>query len=300
MKAAVLEKLNSELVIHDLVIPELGYGQVLVKVMASGICGKQIGEIAGQYGEDKFLPHLLGHEGGGIVEKVGLGVTQVFQDEHVVMHWRKGAGIDAAPPKYTSGDEVIGGGWVTTFNEYAVVSENRLTPIDKDIPFEVAALMGCAVTTGFGVVFNEINLKPYHSIAVIGCGGVGLNIITAAKMAGAFPIIAVDKEYSKLIMALEFGATHMYSDLNRYAFGVDYVVESHKGVYVHDLGGSLTESKGGMTEPNRDIPLYLKLWKQHRLNIDSLITHRYKLDKINTALDTVRSGKAGRVIIEME
>jgi Zn-dependent alcohol dehydrogenase len=302
MKAAVLEKLNSELVIHDLVVPDLEYGQVLVKVMASGICGKQIGEIAGQYGPDLYLPHLLGHEGGGVVGAVGPGVTQVITGEHVVMHWRKGAGIDASPPKYLDENgQVIGGGPVTTFNEYAVVSENRLTVIPKDVPLEVAALMGCAITTGFGVVFNEINLKPYHTIAVIGCGGIGLSIIQAAKLIGAWRIYGVDKTRYKMDMAERFGVTHpslAKSNFNQ----IDYVVNCHNGVFIQDnIKGVTYESLGGATDPNRDIPIYLeKLWRHNRIKLESLITDCFCLDEINAALDVVRSGKIGRCIIEME
>ena len=143
MKAAILEELGKPLVISDLTITKLDVGQVLVKVHCSGICGKQIGEISGHFGPDKFLPHLLGHEGGGEVLDIGPGVTCVKPGDHVVMHWRKGKGIESSFPRYTRLVlDDIGGGLVTTFNEYAVVSENRLTPIPKTIPFEVAALMG--------------------------------------------------------------------------------------------------------------------------------------------------------------
>src|SRR5579862_6964716 len=147
MKAAILEALRAPLVLDDEVnVPDLECGQVLVEVHRSGICGAQIGEIEGRKGPDKFLPHLLGHEGGGIVLETGPGVTHVKQGDHVVLHWRKGAGIQAQPAKYQWNGRTVNAGWVTTFNEHAVISENRLTPIPKDIGFEVAALMGCAIT----------------------------------------------------------------------------------------------------------------------------------------------------------
>lgn len=210
MKAAILVELNKPLMIEDIELPrELLYGQVLVKLICSGICGSQIGEIDGVKGPDKFLPHLLGHEGGGIVEDVGLGVTKVKKGNHVVMHWRKGAGIDAAPPQYRWGDKIVNAGWVTTFNEYAVISENRLTPIPADVDFEIAALMGCAVTTGLGVVNNNAQLKIGESIAVFGAGGVGLNVIQGAALVSATPIIAIDLYDNKLQLAKEFGATHV-------------------------------------------------------------------------------------------
>ena len=209
-KAAILVEQKSPLVIADIDLPlRLEYGQVLVKVVCSGICGSQIGEIDGVKGPDAFLPHLLGHEGGGIVEEIGPGVTKVKERDHVVMHWRKGAGIEAPTPQYKWGDKTVNAGWITTFNEYAVVSENRLTPIPDDIDFEIAALMGCAVTTGLGVVSNNAKIKIGESVVVFGAGGVGLNVIQGARLVSAYPIIAVDLYDNKLEMARLMGATHV-------------------------------------------------------------------------------------------
>jgi S-(hydroxymethyl)glutathione dehydrogenase/alcohol dehydrogenase len=214
MKAAILEKLNAPLVIDEIEIPALECGQVLVQIHRSGICGAQINEIAGTKGEDKFLPHLLGHEGGGVILEIGPGVTQVQKGDHVVLHWRKGAGIHSQAPKYKWGDRVVNAGWVTTFSECAVVSENRVTPIEKDIPFEIAALMGCAVTTALGLINNLAQLKIGQSIAVFGCGGVGLNVVQGAAMVAADPIIAIDIYDHKLQMAKDFGATHTINSKN--------------------------------------------------------------------------------------
>lgn len=336
-KAAILEKLNAPLVIDELEIPTLECGQILVKVHASGICGKQIGEINGIYGEDKYLPHLLGHEGGGIVIAVGPGVTQVKPSNHVVMHWRKGVGIEADFPRYKSSNELIGAGKITTFNEFAVVSENRLTRIDENIPFEIAALMGCAVTTGLGVVFNDAQLKPGQSIAVIGCGGVGLNVIQGATMVSAYAIAAVDIYDSKLRMAEMFGANgfiNIKDDPGGIVFIEDFDVivdttgqfdliakayelvapggkvimvgQATKGkpLVIPDMsknftGKTLTDSQGGQTNPSIDIPRYLELYRRRILKLDDLITHRYPLDKVNEAIEMTKSGKAGRCIIEM-
>jgi len=165
-KAAILETLGLPLVIAELDIPAPQYGQVLVRVRCSGVCGTQVGEINGWRGTDHHLPHLLGHEGGGVVVEVGPGVKFIRPDHHVVMHWRRGLGVESDFPKYVWGDKTVGGGLVTTFNEYAVVSENRLTPIAKDVPFEIAALMGCCVTTGLGLVRHEAKLMLGQSIAV--------------------------------------------------------------------------------------------------------------------------------------
>ena len=221
-KAAVLTHLNAPLSIESLIVPDLKVGQVLVKVIASGICGKQIGEINGQFGEDKHLPHLLGHEGGGVVDAIGEGVKNVNVGDHVVMHWRKGVGIEADPPTYfTKYGKPIGAGPVATFTEYAVVSENRLTSISIDIPFYVAALMGCAITTAFGLINNEAKLKMGQSIAVYGVGGVGLSIVQGASLVSAHPIIAIDKVDKKLEIAYNCGATHM---LNTNVHDVEYEI----------------------------------------------------------------------------
>src|SRR5688572_174041 len=164
MKAAVLVELNEPLVLTDIEVPPLDVGQVLVEVHRSGICGAQLGEIAGVKGPDKFLPHLLGHEGGGVVLETGPGVTHVKAGDHVVLHWRKGEGIQARTTAYNWGGRKVNAGWVTTFQEQAIVSENRVTPIPKDVPFDVAALMGCAVTTALGLVNNDAQVKIGDSV----------------------------------------------------------------------------------------------------------------------------------------
>jgi S-(hydroxymethyl)glutathione dehydrogenase/alcohol dehydrogenase len=209
MKAAILVEQRKPLIVADVELPRtLEAGQVLVKLHCSGICGSQIGEIDGVKGEDKFLPHLLGHEGSGQVVETGPGVRCVKTGDHVVLHWRKGLGIESAAPKYKWDGKVVNAGWVTSFNEYAIVSENRLTSIPADSDMEIAALFGCAVTTGFGVVVNEAKLKIGESIVVFGAGGVGLNIVQAAALSSGYPIIAVDLYDEKLKLARSLGATH--------------------------------------------------------------------------------------------
>jgi S-(hydroxymethyl)glutathione dehydrogenase / alcohol dehydrogenase len=208
MKAAVLVKQNAPLEVYEVEIPMLEVGQVLVRVEHSGICGKQIDEITGRQGEDRFLPHLLGHEGGGKVVDTGPGVTKVKPGDAVVMHWVKGTGIDSAPPRFRHKGEVVSAGWVTTFSDYTIASENRLTPVAADVPSEVRALLGCAVTTGLGIVFRNARLLPGQSIAVFGAGGVGLNVVQGAALVSAYPIVAIDKGRDKLDFARQFGATH--------------------------------------------------------------------------------------------
>ncbi len=208
-KAAILVKLNQPLVIAEIDLPsKLAPGQVLVQVLYSGICGSQLGEIDGIKGEDRYLPHLLGHEGSGVVLAIGPGVKHVQPGNKVVLHWRKGLGIESETPSYQWDGRKVNAGWVTTFNEYAVVSENRCTVIPDDSEMDVAALFGCAVTTGFGVVENNARVRIGESVVVFGAGGVGLNIIQAASLRSAHPVIAVDLYDNRLDLAREMGATH--------------------------------------------------------------------------------------------
>ena len=219
INAAILVEQNQPLVIAKIKPPEqLSVGQVLVKVHASGICGSQLGEIDGAKGPDKFLPHLLGHEGTATVIETGPGVRYVAPGDLVVMHWRKGQGIESAGPKYDWDGKIVNAGWVTTFNDHAVVSENRLTVIPQGSDPAVGALFGCAVTTGFGVAVNNAKLKIGESVVVFGAGGIGLNIIQAAKLCGAYPIIAVDLFDGRLDLAREMGATHLINAKNGDAF----------------------------------------------------------------------------------
>lgn len=208
VKAAVLVEQNAPLLVTQVELPPLDVGQVLVKVAYSGICGKQLEELDGKRGEDPYLPHLLGHEGSGIVEEVGPGVRKVKSGDHVVLHWMKGSGIDSAAPRFMWEGTTVSAGWVTTFNERTIASENRITPIPSDVKLNVASLLGCAVTTGLGISFNDAGLKPGNSIAVFGVGGIGINVIQGAALVNAYPIVAVDLNDHKLQQAVTFGATH--------------------------------------------------------------------------------------------
>ena len=181
---------------------------MLVKVLYSKICGAQINEIDAVKGPDKFLPHLLGHEASAIVMETGLGVVNVEPGDTVVLHWRPSLGIQCPPPSYGWRGKKLNAGWVTTFNEYAVVSENRMTVIPADFDLKVAPLFGCAVTTAAGVMNNDANVKIGESVVVFGAGGVGLPIVQFAALAGANPVIAVDMVIEKLDMAAAHGATH--------------------------------------------------------------------------------------------
>ena len=206
--AAILVEQRQPLVVDEVELPALSYGQVLVDIKVSRICGSQIGEIDGVKGTDKWLPHLLGHEGGGTVLEVGPEVRHVKPGDRVVLHWRPGRGIESQPPIYRWGNHTANGGCITTFNRYSVVAENRLTRVAPDTDFDLCALLADTLTTGFGVVHNDAQVKIGESVVIIGCGGIGLGVVLGAKLAGAYPIIAVDLHEHKLAKAREHGATH--------------------------------------------------------------------------------------------
>lgn len=209
MKAAILVQSKAPLIVEEVTPPsELLPGQVFVKIEYSGICGAQINEIDAAKGLDQYLPHLLGHEGVGTVLEVGPGVTTASTGDRVVLHWRPSGGIQSPPPKYRWGEKKINAGWVTTFNSQAVISENRLTVIPDSLDSRIATLFGCAVTTAFGVVDNDAQLKIGQSVLIFGIGGVGLNIAQAASMKSGYPIVGVDVMDKKLGMGKLFGLTH--------------------------------------------------------------------------------------------
>lgn len=342
--AAVLVAQHAPLELVEIDLPEeLSFGQVLVKVHYSGICGAQINEIEGAKGPDKFLPHLLGHEGSGTVAAVGRGVTRVKPDDPIVMHWRQADGIQAETPAYTWKGRKVNAGWVTTFNTYAIVSENRVTPIPHNFDLRLAPLFGCAVTTAIGVVNNDAHVKIGQSVVVFGVGGVGLNIAQAAAMVSAHPIVGIDLVDSKLDMAKRFGATHcinsakvddLVAEIREIVgrAGVDVVVDTTGNARVIEQAYELTHadgktilvgvpkkgdnisiyslplhfkkvltgSHGGSAEPHVDIPRCIRLMQAGKLSLDGLITHEFPLGKINEAIQVVRSGDAGRVLVAME
>ena len=206
--AAILIEQRKPLIVDEVEVPALGYGQALVDISVSRICGSQIGEIDGVKGPDRFLPHLLGHEGGGTVLEIGLGVKHVKAGDRAVLHWRPGKGIECQPPVYSWNGKKANAGCITTFNRIAVISENRLTAVPADTDYEICSLLADTLTTGFGVINNDAKVRIGESVVIIGCGGIGLGVVLGAKLAGAYPIIAVDIQDHKLQKAATFGATH--------------------------------------------------------------------------------------------
>jgi len=343
-QAAILVESSQPLEVAEIELPKrLSCGQVLVRIKYSGICGAQFNEIEAAKGPDKFLPHLLGHEGSGVVVEAGPGVKTVKPKDHVVLHWRQSDGIQADPPKYQWGERQVNAGWVTTFNKYAVVSENRLTVIPNDFDMKIAPLFGCAVTTAMGVINNDAKVKIGQSVVIFGIGGVGLNIAQSADMVSAYPIIGVDLFDHKLKMADQFGLTHGFNSKENPNFkeeilnivgekGADVVIDTTGNVKVIELAYDLTRpdgktilvgvprkgekvsiytlpihfdkiltgSHGGDAKPHIEIPRYIQLFNNGKLKLKDLITHEFPLENINEALDAIRRGETGRVIIKMD
>jgi len=277
MKAAILVEQRKPLVIDEVELPQsLEVGQVLVKVHFSGICGSQIGEIDGAKGEDKFLPHLLGHEASGTVVETGPGVRYVKLGDIVVLHWRKGLGIEGAPPSYRWRGNKLNAGWIATFNEYAIVAENRVTAIPADSDLEIAALFGCAVTTGFGVVENNARVRIGESVVVFGAGGVGLNIVQAAVLVGAYPVIAVDLFDNRLDLAKTMGATHLINSAKLDAKEEIQKILGTQGpdVFIDNTGQpAIIEMGYGITKPQGRVVLVGVPKKSNNINIYSLPMH---------------------------
>jgi S-(hydroxymethyl)glutathione dehydrogenase/alcohol dehydrogenase len=225
MKAAVLEQVPGELVIDDVQIDTVGPREVLVRTAAAGLCHSDLHFIEGKY--PSAVPTVLGHEAAGVVEAVGSHVTYVQPGDHVItcvsgfcgacrycltgrpnLCDKVGLTRDLSSPRLRRGDEVV---WqfmdLSCFAELMLVHENFLAKIRPDMPLDKAALIGCGVTTGVGAVLNTAKVQPGEVVAVIGCGGIGLNAIQAAAIAGAARIIAIDRVASKRDLALAFGAT---------------------------------------------------------------------------------------------
>jgi len=221
--AAVLIRPGQQLELADLSIPALKAGQVLVEMRYSGVCHTQVGEVRGHRGEDRFLPHCLGHEGSGIVRETGPGVSRVKPDDAVILSWIKSSGYDVPGCVYDWKGKAVNAGGITTFATFTIASENRLTVMPQGLSPRLAALVGCAIPTGAGVIFNTARPQPGDSLAVFGVGGIGSCAVAAAAVAGCTPIIAVDIADDKLALARALGATHtIRSNL------VDAVQEIHK------------------------------------------------------------------------
>ncbi len=251
MKAAVLYAPNQPLVIEDIEVDEPQAGEVLIKTAATGVCHSDLHFMEGKWMYP--MPVVLGHESAGTVEKVGPGVTNVKVGDRVVVAFVQSCGscdrcVTGRPNLCSNGQSLNRMGRIklngqpmmqfagmSAFAEKQLVSDKACVKIPDGVPMEVAALVGCSVMTGVGAVTNTVKLQVGQTVAVVGCGGVGLNIIQGAKLAGASRIIAVDLMESKLAAAKEFGATDIVDASSGDAVaqvqamtggGVDYAFEA--------------------------------------------------------------------------
>jgi len=252
--AAILVEQRKPLVIDEVELTVLKRGQVLVEIHATRVCGSQIGEIDGVKGPDKFLPHLLGHEAGAMVLEVGPEVTHVAPGDRVVCHWRPGAGIDAGGAVYEWNGTKVNAGPITTFQKYAVVSENRLTKVPLETDFELCCLLADTLTTGFGIINNDAKVKAGESVVIFGVGGIGLGVVLGAKLAGAKPIIGVDLHDHKLAKAAEYGLTHQINSSRENATErvkemlgglADVTIDGTGNPKVIEMAYDLTKLRGG-------------------------------------------------------
>jgi len=216
--------------VTELELAEPGPGEVLVRLHASGVCHSDQNAIDGT--SETRCPAVLGHEGAGVVEAVGSGVTRVAPGDHVALSWAPSCGqcteclrelpqlcstawpamgagglLDGTTRLSRDGEPVYHYSFISSFAEATVLPERSCVPIPRDVPFDVAGLVGCAVTTGVGAVWRTAGVRPGERVAVIGCGGVGLSAVLAAAAVGAGTIIAVDVSAQKLADAEGFGAT---------------------------------------------------------------------------------------------
>ncbi|HEX5027467.1 MAG TPA: Zn-dependent alcohol dehydrogenase [Gaiellaceae bacterium] len=260
IRAVVLEATGGPLVPTELDLAPPQREEVLVRLGASGVCHSDWNAVDGT--AENPCPCVLGHEGAGVVEAVGDGVTRVRVGDHVALSWAPWCGdcdecrrelpqlcstvwpamgtgglMDGTPRLSRDGEPVFHYSFLSTFAEACVVPERSCVPIPKDIPFDVAALVGCAVTTGVGAVWRTAGVQRGDRVAIVGCGGVGLSALIAAVAAGAEPVVAVDAAPAKLDVAKSFGATGAVlwqgdaastADAVREASGggVDYAIEA--------------------------------------------------------------------------
>lgn len=335
-------------------------GELLVRMEAAGVCHSDLSVVDGS--RVRPLPMALGHEATGVVEQVGAGVGDVRRGDHVVLAFVPSCGHCAEcgrgrPALCAPGAAANGAGHllhgppllrdgqgqplfhhlgISGFARHAVVARESAVVIPKDVPFETAALFGCAVLTGTGAVLNTAGVRPGQSVAVFGLGGVGLAAIMGARAAGAARIVAVDPVEGKRRVALEIGATDALTpeqaagirdvtgggvDFAFEAAGVPAVLEAAfkalkrggacvamglphpaRTVTLTALsfageGKSLLGSYMGSSDPQRDIPRYLEWWKEGRLPVEKLHTSSLPLARINEAFELLASGAAIRQVL---
>jgi NDMA-dependent alcohol dehydrogenase len=262
VRAAVLRAVDEPLAVEELELASPGPGEVSVKLGASGVCHSDWNVISGA--TPNPVPVVLGHEGAGVVESLGEGVTALAEGDHVVLSWLPSCGrcfyclggrpvlcewstpamLAGTMPDGTSrltsnGEAVYHYSFLSTFAERCVVPAASCVPMREDVPFPVAALVGCAVMTGFGAVVNRARAEPGSSVVVFGAGGVGLSAILGARLTGAGTIVAVDPVAFKRELAEELGATHSLDPLRQDVVGeIRALTEGRGADYALDTAGA--------------------------------------------------------------
>ncbi len=270
-RGAIARVPGDAVVIEDFTIEDPGPNDVLVRILASGVCHTDLGVKSGTYGTSGF-PFLMGHEGAGIIQAVGANVDPSRVGQYVILAWRAPCGtcrfcsngkpnlcaasLNASNKMYTQDGEklspVLG---IGTFCTHTLVHEKQAIPVSADLPPAQMSLIGCGVMTGVGAALYSADVKPGATVAVFGCGGVGDSVIQGARLAGATTIIAVDVDPQKLEWAKQFGATHLVNagEVDPVAaikeltggFGVDYSFEAvglpetlEQALWCRDLAGT--------------------------------------------------------------
>jgi S-(hydroxymethyl)glutathione dehydrogenase/alcohol dehydrogenase len=332
LRAAVLRHTGKALSVEEIKSYPLTYGQVLVRVIYSGICRSQLMEQLGKRGKDEWLPHLLGHEGYGVVDEIGPGVTKCKPGDRVVMSWIAASGINADNPKYLdSCGSNVNSGKITTFSNFSVISENRLFLAPSGFREEFLPLFGCAVLTGGGMAIKYGESLSTKAICIIGFGGIGSAAALVLKGMGKPLVVIVEKSFEKRRIAEILGFEKIYSDLSEVIEKFDLVIEasgdsdaieegfsslSNSGTIVfasHPNVGSkisldpyeLIKGKrifgtwGGDINPDEDTKSIADFLLKSDANLDLLIGDLFTIDEVNEGLAYLDSGKPGRPILKL-
>lgn len=339
-KAAVLYKNNSPLRLININLREPKKYQVLVKIKYTGFCASQFGEITGVKGKDKYLPHCLGHEASGIVIKTGKGVTKVKKKDLVVLHWMKSEGRECENIFYLNEEgKKINSGKITTFSNYTIVSENRLTKITKKKHNPLLLpLMGCSVSVAISTLEKIAKVKKNKNILILGSGALGLPMIHYCKANGVKNIDVLEKNDTALKMSKTFGATRNFKSMNNLMLKkrlannfYDYICDTTgssklitkifqfqiicKFIFLGvpkfnerfklnslkiNYGLKLLGSYGGNFKPHKDLKKYLNFLKKTRFNVKRYIHKIYDLDGINTLINDFKRNKIiGKALIKL-
>ena len=311
MTAATLDAHNAPLTLHTISMGSPLFGEVKVRVLMAGICGAQLQEIAGHKAENMPLPRCLGHEGCGEVVEIGDGVTTVKEGDRVCLHWRKGAGMDVPHGTiYHHFDYVritdVPAGPIHTFCSEAILSENRITKVDYDTPPELVSLLGCALSTALACIENDAKLRIGESFGISGMGGVGRSLLHAGTAIGAlyeatdkvdciFDTTGNPEQIEACFARLNPGGRLILIGQP----APNHAIRIPNARHMFDGSGmSIIASQGGQFVPQRDIPRYVKLWRAGLLQWEPIVSHAYPLAEVNAALDMLRTGTAGRILLD--